>query len=101
MLCLEESVILYFGDRAGSEAVVVGRLLGSVQDRLIRRRLALVHGESLAQVFHFLLHLGIPIALADTLEVGFDYASQILLLTSRATDEGILLDVTLELQKHC
>jgi hypothetical protein len=80
--------------------MVVWRLLWSIQDRLVRRGLALVHGETFAQVLHLLLHLGISITLSDALEVGFDYASQVLLLTSRTTDEGILLDVTLELQRH-
>jgi len=75
VLGLQKRVVFDLGYGAGSKAVAVRGLLRRIQDRLVGRRLALVHGQPLAQVLHLLLHFGIAVALADALEVGLDDAS--------------------------
>lgn len=98
MLCLQEGLVLDLGYGLRGECATVHGRLGSIQLWLAGPLRALVHGQTLAQVLHLLLHLGIAVALAHALEVWLDDASQVLFLAAGAANKRVLLDVALELE---
>ena len=60
-------------------------------------RSAFIQGETVAQLLHLALHLGVAVSFAHALEVWLDDTLEVLLLAAATTLEGVLLNVALEL----